>query len=169
VGSVRTDRREYRRTFRRGWVAALAVACVALAGVTVSVVRTRSDLRDTREQLARSGRRLRLLDGEARSAVLHRTDSLAALGRAGALLRKDTAARDRLLETNRIEYRTLTAALTSLSQHRAELAADATRAQRLDDCLVGASQVLNEAAVGDTFHLAQTLPATQRLCSAAAA
>jgi hypothetical protein len=168
VGSVRTDRREYRRTFGHTSGAALVVACIALAAVGVSVARTRSDLRDTRRQLAQSGRHLRLLDADARAAVQQRTDSLAALGRAGALLRKDTAARDRLLEVDRVEYTTLVAAVQSLSQHRDELAADAARARRLDDCLLGASQALNEAAVGDTADLARTLPSAQRRCSAAA-
>ena len=165
---MRTDRREYRRTFGRGWVAALVVACVALAAVSVSVVHTRDDLRGTREQVARTANHLTLLDAEVGSAVRHRSASLAALGRAGGLLRKDTAARDRLLETDRIEYLTLVAALHSLSEHRAELAVDAARAQRLDDCLVAASQALNEAAVGDTVHLARSLPSAQRLCSGAA-
>ena len=97
-----------------------------------------------------------------------RRRALAALNTRDAL-RNDTAARDRLRETDRAEYRLLVAALQSLSQHRTELEADAGRAKLLDDCLIGASRVLNEAAVGDTFHLRSTLPAAQRLCTEAAA
>jgi uncharacterized protein YoxC len=169
VGSVRTDRTQSFRIFTRRRVAAFVVALLALAGATVFVVKTRDDLRAARDGLSRSEHNLDVLDARQRDAVTQRTHALEALDRARALLANDTAARERMLETVGAQYGLLTEALQKLSQHQAELAASAAHAKLLDDCLAGASQVLNEAAVGDVVHLASTLPPVQRLCTQAAA
>jgi hypothetical protein len=166
---VRSDRGESRRIVTRGRVAAFLVASIALAGSTIFYVHGRHELHSASDGLTVSEHHLTQLHAQLRDSVVRRTDELAALAHARDALRNDTAARDRLRETDRAEYRLLAAALQSLSQHRAELEADAGRAKLLDDCLVGASQVLNEAAVGDTYHLRSALPAAQRLCTEAAA
>jgi hypothetical protein len=169
VGSVPRTREVSRRFVTRRHVAALVVAVFLLAGGSVFVVRTRDDFRAARRGLARSEQRLDRLDSQYRDAVAAHTAELAALERTRDTLRADTNARDQLVATSGVEYRLLTEALQSLSRHRAELAAGTAHAKLLDDCLGGASQVLNEAAVGDVEHLASTLPDVQRLCSRAAA
>jgi hypothetical protein len=166
---VRSDRGVSRRIVTRGRVAAFLVASIALAGTTIFFVHGRHELHSASDGLTVSEHHLAQLHTQLRDAVVRRAEELAALEHARDALRNDTAARDRLRETGRAEYRLLVAALQSLSQHRTELEADAGRAKLLDDCLIGASRVLNEAAVGDTFHLRSTLPAAQRLCTEAAA
>ena len=109
-----------------------------------------------------------MLHARQRDAVAHRTETLAALDHAREVLRTDTEARDTMVATDRVQYGLLGEALQTLSKHKAELAASAAHAKLLDDCLTGASQVLNEAAVGDVEHLASTLPPVQKVCSQAA-
>jgi hypothetical protein len=150
-------------------IAALIVTSLAISGATVFVVRSRDDLHAAQAGLTRSQHRVIELDAIQHRAAVARSNALAALQRARDALHSDTAAREHLDATDRAEYVVLTAALETLQQHRAELASGTARAHRLDDCLVGASQVLNEAAVGDRVHLASTLPRVQQLCNEAAA
>ena len=144
-------------------LAVVAVICAAAA--TVFVVDTRDDLQDAGADLRTSRAHLSVVRSDLREAVAARADARAALARARELLRADTAARDRLRETNRSEYRLFVAGVALLAAHRTELAASATRAKQLDDCLIGASQALNAAAVGDVVHLAVLLPGAERLCA----
>lgn len=145
------------------------LAALALVGATLFVVRTRNDLHSAHAGLAGSEQNLTRLDTQLHDAVARRGAALATLDRVREILRSDTAARDALRTANRAEYQRLAAALASLSAHRTELAATAARAELLDDCLTGASQVLNEAAVADTARLASTLPSAQRRCAEAGA
>jgi hypothetical protein len=154
--------------FTRIRIAAFAASILVVAAAGVFVVTTRNDFHRTERELAASQHSLAVLGTEQRLAVVRRNATLADLDRARADLATHTAARDELRATGRAEYRRLTAALDTVSAHRAQLAADTERAKRLDDCLVATSQVLNEAAVGDTRRLASTLPGAQRLCAAAA-
>ena len=154
--------------FTRGRVAAFALLALAFAGATLFVVHTRGDLKAARVGLTKSGANLTRLDAQLHAAVTDRTDALAKLERIREGLRKQTAARDALRDTDRVRYADLAAALATLAQHRTQLAADSARAKLLDDCLIGASQVLNEAAVGDANRLASTLPTAERRCAAAA-
>ena len=157
------------RFSRRRAVGALIVASLAISGTAVFVVRSRDDLHAARTGLTRSQHHVIELDAIQHRAAVDRTSALAALQRARDVLGTDTRAREHLDSADRAEYALLTSALKTLQQHQAELAAGTARAHRLDDCLVGASQVLNEAAVGDRVHLASTLPQVQQLCNAAAA
>jgi hypothetical protein len=155
--------------FTRGRVAAFALAVLALVGAALFVVRTRADLNTARDGLTRSGANLTRLDAQLHAAVADRADAFTKLEGVRDGLRRETASRDALRETDRVRYADLVATLATLTQHRTELTADSARARLLDDCLVGASQVLNEAAVGDTNRLSSTLPSVQRRCAAAAA
>jgi hypothetical protein len=141
---------------------------LALVGATAFIVNARSDLRSARRGLTRSEHNLDVLHAHQKDALAHQSETLAALDHAREVLRTDTEARDALLETDRVQYALLGEALQTLSKHKAELAASAAHATLLDDCLTGASQVLNEAAVGDVEHLASTLPPVQKVCSQAA-
>jgi hypothetical protein len=147
---------------------ALGVVLV-LAAVAVFAVHTRDDLRAARDGLDQTQQHLTELDAVEHDAVGTRSDALAALARARAILLVDTNARDQLTEGDRVQLRVLSTALHTLAQHQSELVSGEARAKLLDDCLTGASQVLNEAAVGDVSLLASTLPPVQRLCSQAAA
>ena len=153
----------------RSGVATCVAVAIALLCAIAFTVHARLDLDSTRHSLARSQQDLTRLDAQVRVAGSQRADAATALAAARRLLTTDTGARDRLRATNRVEYAHLTAALADLARHRAELTANTARAQRLDQCLLVASQLLNEAAVGDTVHLAATLPVAERLCSEAAA
>jgi uncharacterized protein involved in exopolysaccharide biosynthesis len=155
--------------FTRIRVAAVVAALLVLVAATVFVTRTRADLHSARAGITTSEHNLDVLDTDLHTAVAQRTDARTQLAHAQAVLLHDTTARDQLLATNAVQYRLLTTAIATLAQHRSQLAAGAARAKLLDDCLIGASQVLNEAAVGDTAHLASTLPNAQQMCSAAAA
>jgi hypothetical protein len=145
------------------------VVVLALVAAGVFVVRTRDDLGSTRRGLGRSAQRVAVLHAQQAAAIGRQTQVVAALGRASEALRTDSDARDAMLETDRGQYVLFTRALQTLSKHRIELWVSAVHANLLDDCLTGASQVLNEAAVGDVVHLATTLPPVQALCSQAAA
>jgi hypothetical protein len=142
---------------------------VALVCATAVAVRTRLDVDSTRRALTDSRERVVHLDAQIRDAQARRTQAAADLAAARATLATDTGTRDRLRETDRLEYARLTAALADLARHRAEVTTDTARAQRLDACLLATSQLLNEAAVGDTAHLGTTLPSAARLCNEAAA
>jgi hypothetical protein len=167
VGSVRKRVSQKPNGARR--VAAAVVVVLALVGATIFAVKSRDDLHSARDALARSEHNLDVLHARQNAAVAHRTAALAALDHARELLRTDTEARDTMIATDRVRYGLLGTALQTLSKHKTELAASTARAQLLDNCLTGASQVLNEAAVGDVAHLASTLPTVQKLCSQAAA
>jgi hypothetical protein len=169
VGSVRIDQEGWQRIFTPARVAAVVVALLVVVAGTLFFVHTHSQLRDTRGRLSLSQDRLARLDVVEQDAVVERAKAFAALQRARDALAADTAARDQLRAADRAELARLSAALKSLSQHQAGLAAGTARAKLLDDCLVGASQVLNEAAVSDVVHLRTTLPPVQLLCSQAAA
>ena len=154
--------------FTRMRIAAFAASVLVLAGATTFVVGTRNDFHSTERALASSQRNLNALDAQQRIAVTAaRRHAGRARPRATGFARTPRPATD-CRATGRDEYRRLTAALDTVSAHRAQLAADTERAKRLDDCLVATSQVLNEAAVGDTHRLASSLPSAQRLCTAAA-
>jgi hypothetical protein len=153
------------RTRNRIRALAALVAVMFALMATVFVVRARHDLHDADAGLRTSRAHLAVLRSDLREAVVARTDARVSLEQVRELLRADTAARDRLRATNGSEYRLLVAHVASLAAHRAELAASATRAKRLDDCLIGASQALNAAAVGDVVHLAVLLPRAERLCA----
>ncbi len=169
MGSVRNPvSRVSPRGFGPRRVAAAVAVVLALAAATIFIVTSRGDLHSARGALARSEHNLDVLHRRQDAAVAHRTAALAALDHARELLRSDTDARDTMIATDRVQYGLLGTALQTLSKHKAELAASAAHAQLLDDCLSGASQVLNEAAVGDVVHLASTLPPVQKLCSQAA-
>ena len=142
---------------------------LALVGATAFVIRTRDDLRAARAAHTRSEQNLGVLHARLKDTDAHRTEALAALEHEREVLRTDTEARDTLLGTDRVQYGLLVVALQTLSTHQAQLDASSTHAKLLDDCLTGASQVLNEAAVGDVEHLALTLPPVQQTCSQAAA
>jgi hypothetical protein len=167
VGSVRNNPMGPRPLGRRR-VAAVVAVVLALAAATTFVVKTRSDLHSARSGLRRSEHNVSVLHTRENDAIAHRTAALTALDQARETLRSDTAARDAMRETDRAQYALLGRALQTLSQHKAELAKSATHAALLDTCLAGASQVLNEAAVGDVVHLASTLPPVQKVCSQAA-
>jgi hypothetical protein len=169
VGSVPIDGKGVQRIFTPGRVAAALLALLVVIGGTLFFVHTHGQLRDTRDALDLSQDRLNRLDVVEHGAVADRAQAFAALQRARDALAADTAARDRLRATDRAELSRLNASLTSLAQHQRDLAAGTARAKLLDDCLIGASQVLNEAAVGDIVHLRSTLPPVQQLCSQAAA
>jgi hypothetical protein len=154
-------------TRRRGVVT--AVLSIAALGATVFVVWSRHELQTTRQDLRDAQHILTRLDAQLRGDTEQRISATAALAAAQAVMQHDTEARDALRGTGRVEYGKLTSALATLVRHRAEVTANSARAERLDRCLLGASQVLNEAAVGDTAHLATTLPVAQRLCTEAAA
>ena len=155
--------------FTRGRVAICVIGALTLVGSGLFAVHTRHDLHSTRDALTGSQHNLSTLDAQLHASVTRRGAALATLDRVRAVMRSDTAARDALSAANRAEYRRLTAALASLDAHRSELASTAARARLLDDCLIGASQVLNEAAVADTARLASTLPSAQRRCAEAGA
>jgi hypothetical protein len=142
---------------------------VALVCATAFTVHARLDIDSSRHALTDSRGRVVHLDAQIRDARSQRAQAAADLAVARTTLATDTGTRDRLRETDRVEYARLTAALTDLARHRAEVATNTARAQRLDACLLVTSQVLNEAAVGDTAHLATTLPGAAQLCSEAAA
>lgn len=153
----------------RSGVATCVAIVVAFLSATAFTVHARLDLDSTRHALTESRRHLVHLDAQVRDSGSRRAQASVELARARAALAADTGARDRLRATDRVEYTKLTAALTDLAQHKAEVATNTARAQRLDACLLVTSQVLNEAAVGDTAHLATTLPGAAQLCSEAAA
>jgi multidrug resistance efflux pump len=136
---------------------------------TAFTVHARLDIDSFRHALTDSRGRVVHLDAQIRDARSQRAQAAADLAVARTTLATDTGTRDRLRETDRVEYARLTAALSDLARHRAEVATNTARAQRLDACLLVTSQVLNEAAVGDTAHLATTLPGAAQLCSEAAA
>jgi hypothetical protein len=152
---------------RRG--AAAAVVMLAVVAATVFVVKARDDLHAARRGLEQSSHNLDVLHARQDGADARRTEVFAALDRATEGLRTDSEARDTMLETDRAQYVLLSQALQTLSKHKAELWESVVHANLLDDCLTGASQALNEAAVGDVVHLATTLPPVQALCSRAAA
>lgn len=146
-------------------VAALVVFVVA----TVFVVQTRDDLHAANRGLVASRHHQSQLRVALNAAVLARTEATVALEHAREVLRADTASRDQLRETGRSEFQLLTLAIENLAQQQAALAAGTARAKRLDECLIAASQALNQAAVGDVVHLAITLPHSERLCAVAEA
>jgi hypothetical protein len=156
------------RPFGLRRVATVVVVLLALVGASMFIVKARDDLHSARSGLARSEHDLDRLRARQADAVAHRTAALAALDDARETLRTDTEARATMIATDRVQYGLLGKALETLSKHKAQLAASAARAALLDDCLTGASQVLNEAAVGDVEHLATTLPPVQKVCSQAA-
>jgi hypothetical protein len=168
VGSVRSKPLGFRPVGRRP-VAAALVLSLALVAATVFVVKARADLHAAHGGLQRSSHNLDVLHGRQTAATARRTEVLDALDRATEALSTDSRARDTMLQTDRTQYILLARALQTLSKHRVELWASAVHANQLDDCLTGASQALNEAAVGDVVHLAATLPPVQALCSEAAA
>jgi hypothetical protein len=149
------------------FVALVAVFIITVAAVFV--VRTRDDLNTASAGLAESRQHLARLDTELLDAAVARSEAEAALEHAREVLRADTGARDQLRATSRTEYGLLIAALQTLFEHRAQLEGGAARAKLLDECLTSASQVLNEAAVGDLGHLAAALPRAERLCARAEA
>ncbi|HEX4491431.1 MAG TPA: hypothetical protein VH914_09530 [Acidimicrobiia bacterium] len=153
----------------RSGVATIVAIVVALLCATVFTVHARLDLDATRHSLAVSRQHVVHLDAQVRDAGSQRAQASVELARARTALAADTSARDRLRATDRVEYASLTAALADLARHREELKENTARAQRLDACLLATSQLLNEAAVGDTAHLATTLPTAAQLCSEAAA
>jgi hypothetical protein len=153
----------------RSGVATCVAVVVALLCATAFTIHARLDLDSTRHALGASQENLVRLDAHVRDAGVQRAQAAQQLMRARATLASDTGARDRLRETDRVEFTRLNGALADLARHREEIASDTARAQRLDACLLVTSQLLNEAAVGDTAHLATTLPTAERLCSQAAA
>lgn len=153
---------------RRG-VAVAAAGVVVLVSATAFLVRARQDLHSTQRARSATTERLTTLDSELRTATVRRADETRALATTRALLDEHTSIRDDLRATGRVEYQRLVAALDDLTRRRVAVTADTQRAKRLDDCLLGASQVLNEVAVGDTAHLATTLPVAQQLCEQVAA
>jgi hypothetical protein len=146
-------------------VALVVVTIVAAA--TVFVVNTRADMHEAQAGIATSSRHLSRLQSDIAAAVAARADARTALDHAREVLRADTEARDQLRATNKSEYRILVVSLQTLAANQAQLAVDARRAKLLDECLIGASQALNEAAVGDVVHLVATLPRAERLCAEA--
>jgi len=142
-------------------------AVLALVAATVFVVHARDERNEASRNLARSRLHLTQLDRALHEAVSARRDALAALDNAREVLRADIAARDSVRRTNGIEYGTLIAATRTLAAHQAQLAAGTQRAALLDQCLIGASQALNEAAVGDLVHLRSTLPRAEQICAQA--
>lgn len=153
------------RNGTRKLVALAVVLIVAVA--TVFVVHARDERRTASRDLATSRHHLAQLNSALREAVTARRDALTALDNARETLRADTGARDRLRETDGIEYGALANATRTLADHHAQLAAATRRAKLLDACLIGASQALNEAAVGDVVHLRETLPRAELLCAQA--
>jgi hypothetical protein len=153
----------------RSGVATCVAVIAALIGAVAFGVHARLELDSTRHALQRSQQSIVRLDAEIRAAGTRHVDAETALTNARDALERDTTTRDRLRTTDRVEYSRLTAALADLASHQREVTTNTARALRLDACLLAASQVLNEAAVGDTVHLAATLPDAQRQCEAAAA
>ncbi len=147
----------------------LIVVVLSLGGAAAYALRVRSDLHATRRALTTSRAKRAALTTAQHTASDEQVDALVALADAHTRLDADTATRDKLRSDGRTTYAKLEATLQTLLTHQSDLAEGTRRAQLLDECVVGASQVLNEVSVGDVAHLEATLPAVEKICREATA